>query len=136
MSVDPVWMTRAARQRLVDELAELSREGRVLDADSKSRMVELQTLLERATASAMPDDGLVEPGMAITVEFQDDSSTLTFILGDRTMLGLDSTIDGPVYSPTSPLGAAISGLYVGDRAEVNAPRGQRTLIVKDAHPVT
>jgi len=38
-------------------------------------------------------------------------------------LTLDSHVDLDVYSPTSPLGAAISGKSVGDSASYQAPSG-------------
>ncbi|MES1171579.1 MAG: GreA/GreB family elongation factor, partial [Actinomycetota bacterium] len=39
-------------------------------------------------------------------------------------------------SQESPLGAAIDGLYVGDSATIDAPKGQRTLTIIKAVPAT
>ncbi len=136
MSHDAVWMTAAARQRLQDELTELVGKGREDDTSARTRITELRALIERAVVREMPDDGLVEPGMMITVNFEDDKSTLTFILGDRTMLNLDPSLDQPVYSPTSPMGSAITGLSVGDKAVVTAPMGERRLTITAARPVS
>ena len=136
MSHDAVWMTAAARQRLQDELSELMSRGREDDAAAQARITELRILIERAEVREMPDDGLVEPGMRVTVSFADDGSALTFILGDRTMLNLDPSLDQPVYSPTSPMGAAITGLSVGDKAVLAAPLGDRHLTITAARPVS
>lgn len=129
-----MWMTPAARQRLQDELDGLETASRD-DATTRARVVELRDLLAKVTVNEMPDDGLVEPGMAVTVTFDDDGSTLAFVLGDRTMLAGDADIDLPVYSPASPLGTAIAGLSVGDTAELAAPQGARTLTITQARPV-
>lgn len=136
MTHDAVWMTAAARQRLQDELTELMSRGREDDTAALARITELRVLIERAVVREMPDDGLVEPGMTVTVTFDDDGSTLTFILGDRTMLNLDPSLDQPVYSPTSPMGSAITGLYVGDKAVLSAPLGDRRLTIAAARPVS
>ncbi len=136
MTHDAVWMTAAARQRLQDELNELVSRGREDDTPARTRITELRALIERAEVREMPDDGLVEPGMTVTVHFEDDDSTLTFILGDRTMLNLDPSLDQPVYSPTSPMGSAITGLSVGDKAVLTAPLGDRRLTITAARPVS
>src|SRR5690606_36526015 len=99
-------------------------------------IVELRELLKKAQAERKPDDGLVEPGMRITARFEDDGTTLDFVLGSRTVLGLDDSLDVDAYSPESPLGAAINGLYVGDKATVETPKGKRTLTILAAKPAT
>ncbi|WP_062070188.1 GreA/GreB family elongation factor [Demequina sediminicola] len=136
MATDVVWMTAAAHQRLNDELAELTLEGRELTAVEIVRLAELRDLLARVEISQMPDDGLVEPGMRVTVSFDDGAETMEFILGERSMLALDPDLDLPVYSPTSPLGAAINGMSQGDTATIDAPRGARTVTIVKAQPVT
>ncbi len=129
-------MTVGAYERLQAELAELTAAGTTADAAALSRAVELRDLLSRAQTGQMPDDGLVEPGMLVTVRFDDDQSELTFVLGDRVLLTLDESLDVPVYSPTSPLGAAINGINVGDQIVFSAPRGDRRLTVIEARPVS
>ena len=51
------------------------------------------------------------------------TDTETFLLGSRELLSMDSAVDLDVYSPTSPLGAAILGKKVGDEASYEAPNG-------------
>jgi len=132
---DSVWLTPAALQRLRDELADLT-SGRDLDDNQRARVAELSTQIASAEASSKPDDGLVEPGMLVTVRFEDDGSTAQFLFGTRALRDLDDSLEIAVYSPESPLGAAIDGLYVGDTATIDAPQGQRTLTITDAVPAT
>jgi len=131
MATDSVWMTQASLDRLKDELSELEREGQ--DAD-QARIGELRDLIRRAQVDKKPDDGLVEPGMRIEVRFERDGSTLDFVLGSREMTELDPALDIDVYSPTSPLGAAIVGKYVGDSVSYAAPTGEQSVTILAAHP--
>lgn len=113
----PVWMTPAALAALQAELDGLSQGG---DELTQARAVQLRDLIRRAEVATKPDDGLVEPGMRITVRFHGDDSVETFLIGSRD-LAQGSDIE--VYSPTSPLGAAIDGHYVGDEVSFTAPNG-------------
>ncbi|WP_312719273.1 transcription elongation factor GreA [Mobilicoccus sp.] len=92
----------------------------------EARIRQLTQLLRTATVGETPpDDGVVEPGMVVTVDmFGDD---LTFLLGNREIRGDDDDID--VYSDKSPLGEAINGKKVGDEASYTAPNG-KTITVK------
>ena len=61
----------------------------------------------------------------MTIAFYgDESDTDTFVLGSRELLGLDDAVDTNVYSPQSPLGAAILGKKKGDAASYEAPNGK------------
>jgi transcription elongation factor GreA len=68
--------------------------------------------------------------MVVTVEmFGDD---VTFLLGSREIAG-DSDLE--VYSEKSPLGAAINGKKIGDKASYKAPNGKTIEVsVKGATP--
>jgi len=134
MTTESVWLTTAALQRLRDELADLTARAELTDVQ-RARVAELKALLATANAASKPDDGLVEPGMRVTVRFDDDGTVAEFVLGSRSLLGLDQSLDVAVYSPESPLGAAIDGKYVGDSATVAAPVGDRTLTIVAATPV-
>lgn len=117
--VDPVWMTPEALAALEAELARIEVPD-ATDAD-KARAIELRELIRRAETGSKPDDGLVEPGMKVSVKFA-DGETATFLLGSREILAaVGGDID--VYSPTSPLGAAITGSSVGDTVAYAAPSG-------------
>lgn len=119
---DTVWMTPAALASLQSELADLVESG---DETAQARMLELRELIRRAEVGTKPDDGLVEPGMRITVKFHGDDSVETFLLGSRD---LAQGGDVEVYSPTSPLGQAIGGHRVGDEVSFAAPSGA-TMVV-------
>ena len=66
------------------------------------------------------------PGTQVTIAFDgDESDTDTFVLGSRELLGLDDAVETTnVYSPQSPLGAAILGKRIGDKASYEAPNGK------------
>jgi len=136
MTSESVWLTPAALQRLRDELSGLTTAGRELDDAQLARLTELRALITQAEATSKPDDGLVEPGMLVTVRFDDDGSQEQFLFGTRALRDLDDSLDIAVYSPESPLGATIDGLHVGDTATIDAPKGLRTLSIVAAVPAT
>ena len=59
-------------------------------------------------------DGVVGPGMTVTIQFVEDEEEVTFLLASREESG--SPID--VYSPRLPLGAAIMGQKVGEKGHL------------------
>ena len=65
-----------------------------------------------------PDDGIVEPGMVVTVEMFGDEET--FLLGSREI----GTDDIQVYSEASPIGAAVNGHSIGETVTYAAPNGK------------
>ena len=140
------WLTQEAHDRLKAELDFLSGTGR-LDIAKKieaareegdlrenggyhaakeeqgkqeARIRQLQQLLERAkVGEAPPDDGVVEPGMIVTIRLAGDE--MRFLLGSREVAGDGADLD--VYSERSPLGEAINGKRAGDRVSYTAPNG-------------
>ncbi len=145
------YLTQESYDRLKGELEELAGPGRVeiakrieaarLEGDLKenggyhaakdeqgkmeARIRQLTQLLDNATIGATPpDDGIVEPGMDVTVEMFGDQ--VRFLLGSRE-IGDDADME--VYSEQSPLGSAIMGKTVGDSASYEAPNG-KTIDVK------
>jgi transcription elongation factor GreA len=99
----------------------------------EARIRQLTQLLENAIVGTKPaDDGIVEPGMVVTVEmFGDD---VVFLLGSREIA---EGADVEVYSEKSPLGVAINGKKVGDKASYKAPNGKVIQVsVKSATPYT
>lgn len=84
------------------------------------RIRQLEQLLESSVVGTAPaDDGIVEPGMVVTVEMFGD--TETFLLGSREII--DEGSDLAVYSERSPLGAALLGSKPGDSVSYQAPNG-------------
>lgn len=122
-TTDPVWITEPARQRLQDELAML--EAEPAERRAEARIQELRQLLRRSEVGVKPDDGLVEAGMTVTVHLEGDAASTTFLLAQRDVAGLDPDVELDVYSPTSPLGAAIIGKYPGDAFSYTSPNGRQ-----------
>ncbi|MFI2753426.1 transcription elongation factor GreA [Cellulomonas sp. P22] len=138
------WLTQEAFDRLKAELAHLEAEGRSEiteriaaardegdlkenggyhaareeQAKQEARIRELKQKLRNVQIGTPPDDGVIEPGMVVTALVAGDE--MVFLLGSREIAG---TADIDVFSPTSPLGAAISGHSVGDTVSYVAPNG-------------
>ena len=99
----------------------------------EARIRQLTQLLENAVVGETPaDNGVVAPGMVVTVDmFGDD---MEFLLGSRE---ISDGSDLDVYSEKSPLGAAINGKKIGDTASYAAPNGKTIEVtVKAAKPYT
>lgn len=129
-AMDTVWLTEEAYSRLSDELGALRAAGdtaadaedRVLDLRRRqARARELEDLLRRAVVGQVPpDDGVAEPGMVLTVRFDGEDVTETFLLGVRDGGAADGL---EVYSPDSPLGRALTGARQGESRAYSVPSG-------------
>ena len=159
-----IWLTKEAYERLQSELDHLrgparselaARIGEARDegdlrenggyhaakeeqGKAEARIRQLEDMLRRAEIGEQrPDDGLVEPGMIVSIKFAGDDDTETFLLGSRELLALDPSVDLEVFSPESPLGAAINGKRRGEQATYAAPNGKDvTVEIVDAKPFT
>nr|WP_240686874.1 GreA/GreB family elongation factor [Amycolatopsis suaedae] len=127
--MDTVWLTEEAYARLRDELGALRAGATSGDEDDavldqrrrKARVRELEDLLHRAVVGqAPPDDGVAEPGMVLTVRFDGEDQTETFLLGVREGVVADGM---EVYSPDSPLGRALTGAREGETRTYPVPSG-------------
>ena len=139
------FLTQGAYDRLKAELDELSGPGRTEIAKKieaareegdlkenggyhaakeeqgkmEARIRQLTQLLETAVIGEKPaDDGVVEPGMVVTVDMFGDEET--FLLGSREIT--DDSMH--VFSEKSPIGAAVNGAKVGDVVSYQAPNGK------------
>jgi transcription elongation factor GreA len=90
---------------------------------NEARVRQLKHLLEHAVIG-MPEsaDDEVAPGKVITIRFVDFDEEETFLLGSREEAAHASI---EVYSPTSPLGAAVNGKRVGDTARYELANGKQ-----------
>ena len=105
-------------------------------AKQESRIRHLQELLRDAQVGVAPaDDGVVEPGMVVTIAYDgDDDDKETFLLGSREE-GVHGSM--PVYSSQSPLGQAILGASRGESREYTLPNGRTQKVsVVEAKPFT
>ena len=143
------WLTQEAYDRLTAELAHLEGEGsaeiieriaaardegdlkenggyhaaREEQAKQAARIRELKEKLRNVQIGTPSDDGVVEPGMVVTAEVAGDE--MVFLLGSREIAG---TADIDVFSPTSPLGAAILGRREGEKTSYTAPNGREIAV--------
>ncbi len=100
---------------------------------NEARIRQLQQILQSAQIGTPPStDGEIAPGQVLTVRFAGASDTDTFLLGSREAA---ATEDIDVYSPTSPLGAAVMGAKVGDSVSYETPTGKTmTVEIVSAKP--
>ena len=100
----------------------------------EARIITVQHILANARVGSPPrTEGVVGPGMTVTIRFVKDDDEVTFLLASREESG--APID--VYSPRSPLGAAIIGKKVGEKATYSLPNGRTTTVeIVDAVPYT
>ena len=153
-STERVWLTPQAHRRLRAELAALltpdHRPEETGGQDDQvtaqlhtrqARVRQLQDLLNNALVGQdPPDDGIAEPGMVLTVRYDDTDETETFLFGVRSIEhGVHHNLE--VYSPESPLGVALTGARQGEQRTYRVPTGATirvTLLeaVPYSHPMT
>ncbi|MFG3346624.1 transcription elongation factor GreA [Streptomyces sp. NPDC048018] len=155
------WLTQEAYNKLRDELEYLSGPARTEIAakiaaareegdlrenggyhaakeeqgKQELRVRQLTQLLQNAKVGEAPaDDGIVEPGMVVTIAFDgDEDDTMTFLLASREY----ASGDIETYSPQSPLGVGVNGKKAGDDAEYELPNGKMAMVkILSAKPYT
>ncbi|GAA3928438.1 transcription elongation factor GreA [Streptomyces gulbargensis] len=155
------WLTQEAYNKLKDELEYLSGPARTEIAakiaaareegdlrenggyhaakeeqgKQELRVRQLTQLLQHAKVGEAPaDDGVVEPGMVVTIAFDgDEDDTMTFLLASREY----ASGDIETYSPQSPLGVGVNGKKAGEDAEYELPNGKKaTVRILSAKPYT
>jgi transcription elongation factor GreA len=89
---------------------------------NEGRVRQLTKMLEAAQIGTPEiEEGIVSQGMVVTVHFPDLDDTETFLLGSREEAA-HTSID--VYSPTSPMGAAVLNQAVGAEISYETPSGK------------
>ena len=149
--IETIWLTQEAYDAASAELELLKGEGRATvtakiarardEGDLKenggyhaareeqgqmeARILQLEHMLRRAMVGEALATDEAAPGQQITVAyFGDEDDTDTFLLGSREVMGLDDSVDINVFSPQSPLGAAVLGKKVGESSSYVAPNGK------------
>jgi transcription elongation factor GreA len=91
-------------------------------AKEEGRIAQLQALLREAQVGEAPvSNGVAGPGMLVTVRFDGDDDTETFLIGSREET---ETAGVEVYSSASPLGQALTGAREGDTVAYETPTGK------------
>ena len=153
MNTASAWLTQESFDRLSAELVErsgpmrseitkkieLAREegdlkenggyhaAREEQGKNEGRVRQLTKMLEAAQIGTPEiEEGIVSQGMVVTVNFPDLDDTETFLLGSREEAA-HTSID--VYSPTSPMGAAVLNQEVGAEISYETPSGKTLRIV-------
>ncbi|WP_342373010.1 transcription elongation factor GreA [Propioniciclava soli] len=145
-----VWLTQEAYDKLVAELDHLKAEGRedvsrkIAQAreegdlsenggyhaareeqgQQEARIRQLEAMLRDAKVGEPSEKAKkVAPGMTVTIYYDGDKEdTDTFLLGSRELMGVTET-EHEVFSPQSPLGAAVVGAKKGETVSYTAPTG-------------
>jgi transcription elongation factor GreA len=136
-SIQRVRMTRQDYTRLHQELAALrSRRGvKVTDdlmdfdanaiaCDRARRIREIEDVLTNAVINENAFDPVAEPGMVLTVRYDDTGVAETFLLGRSGANGANVK----AYSMASPMGGAIVGARPGDQRIYSIPGGTGRLV--------
>lgn len=147
-----VWLTQEAYDKLAEERDYLKGEGRATvtrkiaqareegdlsenggyhaareeQGQQEARIRQLDAMLRDAHIGEPPDGSkVVSPGMVVTICYDGDpDDTDTFLLGSRELVGVtDAKVE--VFSPQSPLGAAVLGLRKGAKTSFVGPTGTR-----------
>ena len=160
-STETIWLTQDAydklqaelqhlrgpgRQEIVERISSARDEGDLKEnggyhaakeeqGKNEARVRQLRHLLENARIGTPPsEEGVVAQGQVVTVRFPAFDDTETFLLGSREEAATAS-ID--VYSPTSPLGAAVLGQPVGATVGYETPTGKPLQVeIISAEPYT
>ena len=96
----------------------------------ESRVRQIRQMLENAEIVRAEDDGVISPGMVVTIRHDGDTETETYLLGLREEKGGEHDI----LTPTSPLGAALLGHSAGETVVAQAPAGELKVEVIEVHP--
>ncbi|MFB0616697.1 transcription elongation factor GreA [Streptomyces sp. AGS-58] len=140
------YLTGPARTEIAAKIAAAREEGDLREnggyhaakeeqGKQELRVRQLTQLLENAKVGEAPAaDGVVAPGMVVTIAFDgDEDDTLTFLLASREY----ASSDIETYSPQSPLGSGVTGHSVGEDAQYELPNGKKASVrILKAEPYT
>ena len=89
----------------------------------EARIRQLEEMLDPAnvTIDSSADDNTVSPGKVVTYRYAGDDDEV-FLLGAREIA--EDHTDIEVYSPESPLGAALLGHKAGETVDFEQPNGK------------
>lgn len=98
----------------------------------EARIRQLSELLNKANVGVAPtQSGVALPGSVVKVHYDGDKSDAeTFLIATREEGSTESALE--VYSPSSPLGAALIGATVGETREYSVPSGNIVKVTLDS----
>ncbi|HYP22146.1 MAG TPA: GreA/GreB family elongation factor, partial [Actinomycetota bacterium] len=85
----------------------------------EARVRQLRQMIENAEIIETSDDGVVRPGMIVTLRYEGEEPE-TYLFGLREEKGGEH----PVLTPDSPLGQALTGHAAGDTVKTKVPAGE------------
>src|ERR671916_1442058 len=85
----------------------------------EARVRQLRQMIENAEIIETSDDGVVRPGMIVTLRYEGEEPE-TYLFGLREEKGGEH----PVLTPESPLGQALTGHAAGDTVKTKVPAGE------------
>jgi transcription elongation factor GreA len=87
---------------------------------TEARIRDLEAMIERAeVVEGGSDDGTVAAGSVVTIRYEGDDGTETYLLGS-----IEEKRDGiDIMSPGSPIGKALIGKKAGEVADAETPGG-------------
>jgi transcription elongation factor GreA len=86
----------------------------------ESRARQIRAMLENSEIIEATDDGVVKPGMIVTIKHEGDDDVETYLLGLREEKGGDHDI----LTPESPIGQALVGRTAGEIVTAQVPAGE------------
>ena len=118
------------RKKIIEEIATARAHGdlsenaeyhaaREQQGMQEARVLQLRQMIENAEIIHTTDDGVVRPGMLVTLRYEGEDPE-TYLLGLREEKGGDH----PVLTPDSPLGQALVGHGAGETVTTKVPAGE------------
>lgn len=96
----------------------------------ESRVRQIRQTLENSEIVEANDDGVISPGMVVTIRHDGDDETETYLLGMREEKGGEHDI----LTPESPLGRALLGHSAGETIVAEVPSGSLKVEVVEVRP--
>jgi transcription elongation factor GreA len=118
------------RERIVNDIATARAHGdlsenaeyhaaREEQGQNEAKIRQLRFKVEHAEIIEATEDGVVRPGMVVTIRHEGDDESETYLIGQR-----GETEEYDVLTPESPIGRALMGRSEGETAVAEVPAGE------------
>ncbi|CAN5575085.1 transcription elongation factor GreA [soil metagenome] len=130
------------REKIIDEIARARAHGdlsenaeyhaaRDQQGMQEARVRQIRHMIENAEIIQGDDDEVVKPGKLVTIRYEGDDESETYLIGLREEKGSGHDI----LTPDSPIGRVLLGRSTGDTIVASVPAGElRVEIVAIAAP--